>query len=157
MHNAYHFDTRSITGPRNINGDDLLQQRRRSATSTAKVAFVPSRQDDLETRRRGVRRGRHWASLLAFVLVICLQVALPTQARSLSQSSGVHYEDCQLVASAREVHDECGHQIQPSALAYLPTYRRLLIVGQEYILHATEVLELSPCPVESRRLSAVKS
>lgn len=48
------------------------------------------------------------------------------------------YARCAPVINARGVRDACGHSINPSAVSYLPTSRKLVISGHEYIIHASE-------------------
>jgi hypothetical protein len=48
------------------------------------------------------------------------------------------YERCMPLLDARGVRDACGHPMNPSAISFLPTSRRLVVGGHEYLIHATE-------------------
>jgi hypothetical protein len=51
------------------------------------------------------------------------------------------YERCEVLLDRSGVMDACGHSMNPSAVAYLPSSRRLVVAGQEYLIHATDIGE----------------
>jgi len=69
------------------------------------------------------------------VLLALVSVTVTSTANALFEP---RYERCEALLDRREVMDVCGHSINPSAVAYLPSARRLVIAGQEYLIHATE-------------------
>ena len=89
-------------------------------------------------------------SLLLAIISILLEPSASVDAqprRGLAESSssatsdGSPYGPCYELLDSNGVEEQCGRQIEPSGVAYLPSHGRLVVVGKSHILHFSEMKE----------------